>query len=46
MTPRVVGRRAEANVHFRLRVSFLIVRRVVAQGQWNRVKTMKFKAVT
>ena len=33
--PIAVGTAAAIAVHFRLPVSFLIVRRVVEQGQWN-----------
>lgn len=36
--PKAVGRRMDRRVHFRLPVSLWMVSRVVAQGQWNRVK--------
>lgn len=35
----------EIKVHLKLPVSFFIVKIVVAQGQWNREKMRKFKAV-
>ena len=33
--PKAVGNNTEMAVHFRLFVSFLTVKTVVAQGQWN-----------
>lgn len=43
--PSAVGRRMAAAVHFRLPVSFLIVRQVVEQGQWKRQKIIMHTAV-
>ena len=37
-TPRQVAWRKATAVHFRLPVSFLTVRQVVEQGQWNSEK--------
>lgn len=36
--PKAVGSRMDTRVHFRLPVSLRMVSRVVAQGQWKRVK--------
>ena len=43
--PRMVGIRIAAAVHFRLPVSFLMVRQVVEQGQWKRQKIIMHRAV-
>lgn len=44
--PKIVGTKNASKVHFMLPVSFLTVRRVVEQGQWNREKRMVFIAVS
>ena len=43
--PKAVGRRKARRVHLRLLVSLWMVIRVVAQGQWSRVKRMVQAAV-
>lgn len=43
--PMSAGRINAANIHQRLPVSFLTVKRAVMQGQWNRVKVIKDMAV-
>ena len=43
--PKIVGRRAERRVQLQEPVSFLMVSRVVEQGKWRRLKTMKARAV-
>lgn len=43
--PIAVGSAMERNIHFRLCVSFLIVRQVVAQGQCIRVNKIMLTAV-
>ena len=40
-----MGKRAERRVQPQEPVSFLMVRRVVEQGKWRRLKTMKARAV-
>lgn len=40
-----MGRRMDTAVHFKLPVSFFMVRQVVEQGQWNREKTAMQTAV-
>jgi hypothetical protein len=45
-TPKAVGRITAAAVHFRLPVSFFMVRQVVEQGKWKRIKIMVQRAVT
>ena len=42
--PKTVGIRAEANIHFAPH-SFLMVSKVVAQGQWNRQNSIVHMAV-
>ena len=44
--PKAVGSKKEQIVHFKLRVSFLMVKHVVEHGQCSRQKTMVHKAVT
>ena len=44
--PVTVGSRNARIVHFQLLVSFLIVRQVVEQGQWNREKRIIHTAVS
>lgn len=44
--PMNVGRTKESTVHFKLPVSFLIVRQVVEQGQWKRQNSIVETAVT
>ena len=43
--PKAVGRRKARRVHLRLSVSLWMVMRVVAQGQWRRVKRIVQAAV-
>lgn len=43
--PQAVGMKKARAIHFRLPVSFRMVRRVVEQGQWNREKRIRFNAV-
>ena len=40
-----MGKRAERRVQPQEPVSFLMVKRVVEQGKWRRLKTMKARAV-
>jgi hypothetical protein len=44
-TPKTVGSRNPTAVHFRLPVSFFMVRQVVEQGQWKRQKISMHRAV-
>lgn len=41
----LVGISAESAVHFKLPVSFFIVKRVVAHGQCNKLNNIVFRAV-
>ena len=43
--PTQVGSRKDNPVHFRLPVSFLMVRQVVAQGKWNKKNKQVHRAV-
>ena len=44
--PAAVGRSAESTVHFKLPVSFFMLKRVVEQGQWKSAKIKKHNAVS